>query len=240
MANGAILGQTFAPAPLTSVLTLYVDASNGSDSNPGTQSAPFATITAALNSVPKNLGIYRTVINVADGVYNESPVITGFYTGEGSGALRIQGASQTGVIINGGILVSGCEGNISFNYCTINGANSWGSAITILGCSICYASRVTVNGSQVNINPVFDVRFSNAAAIYVEMNGKSGLPSFSIACGTLFLSSISGSGNYIGIESGSNVTGFPGIAVITSNTMMASTMYKKTNGGIIYNEGVLV
>lgn len=61
--------------------TIYVNAADGNDANSGSQSDPFKTIQAAINSLPKNLGGASSTIRVAEGVYEEDLLISGFYNG---------------------------------------------------------------------------------------------------------------------------------------------------------------
>lgn len=65
---------------LTAGKTVYV-ATTGSDSNPGTQEAPFRTIQAAVNSLPKDLLKDIAIIKIDDGYYDEDVSINGFYNG---------------------------------------------------------------------------------------------------------------------------------------------------------------
>ena len=93
-----VSGQVpYAQTPhLTANVTLYVDAAAGSDANPGTQQAPFQTIQAAIDSLPKDLGGFIATINVAEGEYLEDVVISGFHNG----------AFSSGVVLNGDTAVS--------------------------------------------------------------------------------------------------------------------------------------
>lgn len=58
---------------------VYVDAVNGSDDNNGSSQTPFATIQAAVDSLPKNLGAYSVTIYLAPGEYQTGATIQGFY-----------------------------------------------------------------------------------------------------------------------------------------------------------------
>src|ERR1700685_4044184 len=76
-----------------SPMDLYV-ATNGNDANPGTQSAPLATITKA-----SQLAVPGTTVHVMEGRYNESVATKA----SGTAALRITYISNTerGAIIVG-------------------------------------------------------------------------------------------------------------------------------------------
>lgn len=99
-ANGvATLGDSeqvpYSQTPhLTGVRTLYVDAANGDDANPGTQQSPFKTIQAAIDSLPKDLGKGRAVIHVAAGTYDEDVVIEGFFGGTFNDTITIIGSNS--------------------------------------------------------------------------------------------------------------------------------------------------
>ena len=228
---------------LSTNLTLYVNSSSGNDGNDGLSSSKAKkTIQGALNSLPKNLGSYIATINVAAGTYNEAIKIAGFYAGcgEGNASIRIKGASQSGVIMNGGVFASGCACRIDVTDMTINGPASSGSCVHVFGCLSFYAARLTINGSTATNDRIFACYSCTASARTITMNGKSGASSFQVSGGVLILDGISGSNNYVGVHSGSSATGLGGIALISNDSMNASTKYKKQYGGIIYAEGALV
>lgn len=63
----------------TSDLTFYVDALNGRDENDGlTPATAFQTIKKAVDSLPPIIR-HTVTIQLADGIYNESVLISGFY-----------------------------------------------------------------------------------------------------------------------------------------------------------------
>lgn len=79
---------------LTNALNIYVNE-NGNDSNPGTEEAPYNTLTKAISVIPKLIQSSVT-INVAAGSY-EFPNIFGF---SGYGSLTIVGAGDTTIYTN--------------------------------------------------------------------------------------------------------------------------------------------
>ena len=81
----------YAQTPhLTGNVTLYVNGATGSDTNPGTQEAPFATIQAAVDSLPRDLSGKNVAIVIAPGTYAEDVMIGGFY-GAGDGYMELRG-----------------------------------------------------------------------------------------------------------------------------------------------------
>ena len=91
MKNGQV---PYAQMPhLTSHQVIYVSPS-GDDSNPGTQQAPFKTIQAAVDSLPKDLGKHTATIQVAEGEYPEDVVISGLYGGTIGSGVYLRGSSS--------------------------------------------------------------------------------------------------------------------------------------------------
>lgn len=100
-----VIGELISPSVLSvqqSALTLYVNGSTGDDLNAGTIGAPFKTIQASINVIPKYLSANVT-IEVATATYNESVVVAGF---TGQGDLRIN-LNKSG--INGRIALINCS-----------------------------------------------------------------------------------------------------------------------------------
>lgn len=157
---------------LTANKSLYVDAALGDDTNAGTQQAPFKTIQAAIDSLPKNLDGYGVQINVAAGSYQEDVVISGFTGGRfnysiyisGSGnvdtsrpinSLRIfnnscsvivQGLYVTGYSNKSAVLVSGARATVSGLLVKNNSAGEIGILVGGWGGSQALVNTCTVDG----------------------------------------------------------------------------------------------
>lgn len=69
---------------------LYVATSGNDETGNGSEEAPYATVTKAVNEVPKNLNGNNATINVASGTYNEAVNISNFSNGE----IIIKGATE--------------------------------------------------------------------------------------------------------------------------------------------------
>src|SRR5699024_1249738 len=83
-------------------INLYVDATNGSDDNEGTQDKPFKTINKAISKLP-SVSIPSTTINIADGTYDETVHLynlTHYY-------LNLFGTSKN-TIITGRVDIASC------------------------------------------------------------------------------------------------------------------------------------
>jgi hypothetical protein len=78
-------------------VTYYVNDTTGNDTNNGTAvGTPLKTITAAVNKLPRIID-HPTIINVADGTYDEDVNINGY---TGAGTLTLQGASSLALAAN--------------------------------------------------------------------------------------------------------------------------------------------
>lgn len=94
---------------LVESVTVYV-AQTGSDiTGTGANTAPFATIQAAVNALPKNLGGFHATIDVAEGTYDERVIIDGFM----GGRLTLGVADRTVTVRGVDVLSSVVNLNIS-------------------------------------------------------------------------------------------------------------------------------
>lgn len=127
---------------MTTDRTIYV-APDGKNNNPGTEEAPFKTIQAAINSLPRDLDHYRVKIIVAEGDYDEYVRICGFSGGLYYG-ITIEGdtssvpGSETRTVKN--ILISNCS-----------------SAVQILGICVIgqlYNEAISIISAHVNLEYV--------------------------------------------------------------------------------------
>jgi hypothetical protein len=156
--GGNFASDVFAATDKSVSGTYYVSPT-GSDSNPGTASAPFKTFTKAVSALTAG-----SILQVAAGTYAESLTIASSGTPDapitvtGNGAiLNVQGAKPNGISISGsyikvsgfevigatdfGILVTGkhvvVENNVVHDNVTRNGvgvcglSTSWGSALKV-------------------------------------------------------------------------------------------------------------
>lgn len=169
LVNGQV---PYAQIPqLTGHRTLYVDLS-GDDANPGTQDQPFRTIQAAINSLPKNLGISRVKINVSPGVYGENVLINGFIGGTNSDcfeltgsdsadttrqinslviannacAISVRGFNITGSVSGHAVIVSGSKANLLYLNAVGGGSVSVGIGAGISGSTQTFIDGCIVDG----------------------------------------------------------------------------------------------
>lgn len=97
------IAADFAPyrTPATADVSLFVNGSTGSDSNPGTSALPFATISAALTAMLSYDGNgFAGAINVAAGTYTGATVISSPFFGFSSVSLVGDTTTPSNVVIN--------------------------------------------------------------------------------------------------------------------------------------------
>lgn len=217
----------FAPAPLSSNLTLYVNASTGSDSNPGTQEQPFATIQAAINSVPKNLGGYSVAINIADGIYNENVTLYGFY-GNGVLITPIIVLGTNNVQINGDVAIV-CQCTVCLSVLSISGIlRAWYSNLQL--------NRVSVSAD--NSGAAVEILHGTLWAYSGTISNPSG-NGIRIG-GTAYISNVDFNVNNIAIVVGNSGWSTPGLCICGVLNVIAGTNFQKVSGGAVIQNGALV
>lgn len=233
----------FAPAPLTKNLTLYVNAETGNDSNDGLSAgAAKRTIQSAIDAVPKNLGGYKVVIEIADGDYtDQAPRLYGFFGGadrEGYSDILLLGASRKGTIL-GNIASVLPSANIGISrlsvrtesasgiYCKGN-AHIWDVTVDVTCPGYSYAI-----GTRAGIAIVHDIEGNTAEGV----GGRCIANSDSL----MYAYNISGVSDIsFGVGQTSPYT-FPSLTIISQNHVTANnTKYSKANGAIIFEDGVQV
>lgn len=204
-----------APAPLSSAVTLYVNGTSGNDNNSGTQDEPFATIQAAINSIPKTLNNCSVTINVAPGNYNENVVISGFSGGNYSGLILIGSSNQisTGVEINS-LQIFGCSAIINVNGFYISGA--------VFSESVVVSSSVSTTLSYLNVDQNvssiigIDVGRDGTSTVVINQCNVSNATRFGIVSTNGSICAVRAgliSNCAVGIAAGSNSNGMPGIVM---------------------------
>ena len=82
-------------AGLTANKTIYVSGAGSDVLGDGSSTNPYATITKAIGSLPKNLNGYSATINIAAGTYNEDVIVSLTY----GGMIVLSGATNASVQI---------------------------------------------------------------------------------------------------------------------------------------------
>lgn len=79
--NAANLNAMQQSSGATANVTVYVATTGSDNTGNGTSSSPYATITKALSTIPKNLNGYWATIFVESGTYDEHIAISGYMGG---------------------------------------------------------------------------------------------------------------------------------------------------------------
>lgn len=213
--EGNIL-ELYNTGTLHSDTTVYVDGSTGNDSTAdGSGSKPFKTITAALNSIPRNTGSSTITLDIGAGTYQENLVIRGF-----TGALHLYTA---GVVNVWSLAISGCNVYQSGTQFNVQRGVTLTNGATYVGNSIMYISSATSgvlaqNGSTFVLFNTLTI--SNASSVAVEAS----------SCGRVYASILAGSSNSIGARADTGGT------ISYGSMSLAATTQRITNtGGRIYS-----
>ncbi len=159
--NKALLDQK--AYTLTRDVTVYVSLSGDDASGDGSSAAPFASIQAAVDALPKCLGGYTATINITTGTYNERVVVNGFYGGN-----LIIGEPGRTVVVRGFSVDN--SSTVTLNIFNLTWASGFSGALLRLG-----------SGSQVILGSSMTVRCEGSNEVGVGVTYGSRL----IAGGTL-------------------------------------------------------
>ena len=214
---GALVSELETIGHVEQNATIYVSTSGNNASGDGSESAPFATIQHAIDSIPKNLNNREITINVASGTYSENIEVSGFYGGTlrfslGAVAVKSFVLYETDVIINGTSLTLNASGNV-YGFRCHRGANA------IFQCAL------TVNGSTNGIFVSYGSRFS---CRNVTVNSCTNAVVCNYAA-HLYIGTLSGSKNNNGVSVAAGIASLESV-----DSAMASTLYTTTAGGRIF------
>lgn len=145
--NKALLDQK--ADRMTRDVTIYVTPSGNDAEGDGSSAAPFATIQAAVNALPKCLGGYTATIDVAAGTYNERVNVDGFF----GGLLTIGEAGRT-VVVRGFSITN--SNTVRLNISNLTWASGFSGTLLRLA-----------NGSTVIIGSGMTVRCEGSSEVAV-------------------------------------------------------------------------
>lgn len=203
---------------LTAHKTVYV-ATTGSDAvGDGSQASPFATITKALTSIPKNLNGFVATVNIAGGVYQESVYAAYF----GNGLLRITGKAGDVVTVD----------KIEFfnvNYVEIDSISLHiqSQFFHVNASSVRVQTPFSASGSQYGVYASY---FSNVS--FRDTVTVNGVPNaiFATSGSSIFVTHLLGSGNTVAFASTQG-----SICAFDKDESTATTKYYTLAGGRIYS-----
>ena len=217
--------------------TIYVDAASGDDSNPGTQDMPFRTIQAAVDSLPRNLGVAQATILVADGTYPEHVLINGFTGGAAYQPFILKSASgSTEAVSIGSISIANCAATIRLEYLSVTG--DLGGTTATIGLSGACADLYYVTVNQSGSKTIgISVGANGHAQAFIYRCTVDGYSEAGISVLRASVANITGStlkNNAVGVKVSSS-TGYAGIAMVSSMTYEANTSNSQAGyGGQIF------
>ena len=154
---------------------LYVDAVNGSDSNAGTQSKPFKTISKAASvATTNNQNGIGTKVTINPGTYRES-ISLKHSSKDTTLPMTFQAATNGTVIVSGGVVYSGWATYQSNKSIYTNGwLNQWGTCAQLSSCPfqqniMMRREMVAVNGTV--LTQVMSIAQMQAGTFYVDEQG---------------------------------------------------------------------
>ncbi len=196
--------------------TIVVDPTGNDSTGNGTTSAPYATITKALDSIQRNLNGKVVEINIGAGTYPENVVIRGF-----NGVLQLY---ASGVVNIQSMRVEGCNiyqygSQINFpRGLTLDRGASWTGQSTMYIGGPAY-SGITVSNCSTFVQ-YNTVTISNMTSVGLEASGGS----------IVYISILAGADNNTGMRADTGGT------ICYGSTSIAGTTQRFTNtGGRIYS-----
>jgi len=212
--------------PLTGDITIYVSTTGSDITGDGTQVNPFKTIQHAIDILPKDLGGYAVIINVADGTYNEDIRILGFHSGEIYIRTSMPGALNQNTKINTAY-VKNCDAFVSVEGLQLLGIHD----MTIVGifCRHVRFQALTLATTPATGVGIFVAETGLARIYNCNINGRNFAIRFNNSTG--YISTCSGTSNNIGMYASS-----ASIIYVVGATVTATTPRAQENGGMFINQ----
>lgn len=130
---------------LSSNKTIYVSTAGSDVLGDGSSTNPYATITKAINSIPKNMNGYNATINIAAGTYNEDVIITWSF----GGMIALSGVANAAVQIRSLRVWQNAVVQIVNIDLSITGMSD-GNAISVTNAKLMCLGRVSTTGAVSN------------------------------------------------------------------------------------------
>lgn len=208
--------------------TVYVNGSTGNDSTgDGSASAPFKTIQAAINAIPKCLGGFTVEVDIAAGTYAERVRIEGFY----GGRLVVGQADRTTTVLGITVMASN---SVQLRISTVNATGGDGATPLYIGAGsqVLLGRHMTINcASLVDIGVGVEQNSSlSALGVSLNVNGSNLIGVLAKQGGKIALEIVGGSSNAgVGLraENGSSIT-------YVTKSIAATSNFLTIGGGKIY------
>lgn len=214
---------------LTKSATVYVNGSTGNDeTGDGSETAPYATIQKAVDSVPKCLGGFTATVDIADGSYLERVRIDGFY----GGRLELGAAGRDVTVLGVSVLASGVV-RLNIPYIAVMTDDESTLLYVGSGSNVLIVSPITINGVGHVPTGLAVEQNSILAAIgsEVTINNCTENAIHILSGSRATFGSVSGSGNGgVGFRANAG-----SVLSYVSSTLTAATAAMATGGGKIYS-----
>lgn len=213
---------------LTESVTVYVKTTGNDTTGDGSSGAPFKTIQAAVDALPKCLGGYHATIDIAAGNYPERVTIDGFY----GGRLTL-GVAGRSVVVQGVSILSSSLVRLMISSITVSTDDT--STLLYIGAesAVLILSPLTVNGVGHVLTGIAVEQNSSLAAIGAELtvNNCRTNAVYALSGGRITLGAVSGSGN-----SGNGLRADAGAVIsYVTRSLDANTAALAAGGGRIYS-----
>lgn len=215
---------------LTSDVTVYVSLTGSDTDGDGSVDAPFLTVQAAVDALPKHLDGHTATIDVASGTYEERVICKGFVGGK----LIIGNASQA--VILRGLEIDGCS-CVEVNIPTISWGGISGAALLNVtnGSNVSIPNDITLNGADNNIGGVY-AQYGSTVSVAryktVTINNCFSVAAASTMSSVLVFAIIKGSGNFVGLS-----TAMGGLLTYETSTLASDFGDNADTGGRIQTGG---
>ena len=223
--NKALFDSIAADQGLASAKTVYVSGSGSNTLGDGSSTNPYATITKALSTLPKNLNGFDVTLQIATGTYNEDVVVSGFFGGN----IILSGVSGGSITIKSLTVKDGASLHLSSNISVgVSGSTGTAGIVVQQGKLLSFATNVFVTASQAV--GVYVARGGYALFGNLGVSNSTGIAVQATSGATVYIDSLLGTNNTgIAIQSGNGArVGFSTKSITATSTFL--TMY----GGRIY------
>ncbi len=213
---------------VTENATVYVNRASGNDTTGnGTSTAPYASIQAAIDSIPKCLGGFVVEVDIAAGTYPERVRVEGFY----GGRLIIGQADRT-ITVNGISVFTSTS--VEFRISTVTAVSSDSATLVYVGAGsqVLVGRHMTLNCGNISTIGLGVEQNSSLSALGISMNvnGSKTIAILAKHNGRIALEIAGGSSNAgVGLraENGSVIT-------YVTKSLAAATATLTIGGGKIY------
>lgn len=221
--NKALFDSLETDIGLTAHTTVYVSRAGSDTLGNGSSANPYATITHALNRVPKKLNGYNATLHIASGTYNENIVVSGF----AGGNVTFSGDSGASVTIGSLTVENGTALHITNISLGVNGTNGTAGIVVQQARLLCFENVFVTAAQKVG---VYVARNGFAMFATIAVNNTTSIAIHATSGATVYAATIAGTGNTgIALQSsnGARLTFNARTIAATSNflTMYGGRMY---------------